>query len=148
MTDADPVAMQAAIAEARLALMAGEAPVGAALWRDGELLVAHNEVIAAADPTAHAEMQLLRLAGREWRLGDLGSARLYVTVEPCRMCRAACFYAGLRSIVFGAGLAEMSAITGHELAAANADDGLELRGGLCATECADLLRAWAARRAV
>ena len=146
MTDADSVAMQAAIAEARLALMAGEAPVGAALWRDGELLAAHNEVIGAADPTAHAEMQVLRLAGREWQLADLGDARLYVTVEPCRMCRAACFYAGLGTIVFGAGLAEMSAITGHELAAADADDGLDLRGGLCARECADLLQAWSARR--
>jgi len=146
MTDVDSAAMQAAIGEARLALMAGEAPVGAALWRGGDLLAAHNEVIGAADPSAHAEMQVLRLAGREWQLADLGDACLYVTVEPCRMCRAACFYAGLRSIVFGAGLAEMLAITGRELATADTDDGLELRGGLCAQECADLLRAWAARR--
>lgn len=148
MTDADSVAMQAAIAEARLALMAGEAPVGAALWRDGELLSAHNEVIAAADPTAHAEIQVIRLAGKRWRLADLAGARLYVTVEPCRMCRAACFYAGLKSIVFGASLSEMSAITGHELAAAGMGDGLDLRGGVRSQECADLLRAWAARRAV
>jgi len=147
MTDADSVAMQAALAEARLALMAGEAPVGAALWRDGELLAAHNEVIGAADPTAHAEMQLLRLAGREWRLADLRDARLYVTVEPCRMCRAACFYAGLKTILFGVGLAEISAITGHELGVAGDDDGLDLCGGHCEQECADLLQAWAARRA-
>jgi tRNA(adenine34) deaminase len=147
MTEADSVAMQAAIAQARLALMAGEAPVGAALWRDGELLAAHNEVIGTADSTAHAEMQLLRLAGREWRTADLRDARLFVTVEPCRMCRAACFYAGLKTILFGASLAEMTAITGHELGVADDDDGLDLRGGLCAQECTDLLRAWAARRA-
>lgn len=145
MTDADSLAMQAAIAEARQALIAGEAPVGAALWRDGELLTAHNEVIAAADPTAHAEMQVLRLAGRQWRLADLGDARLYVTVEPCRMCRAACFYAGLKTVLFGVGLTEMSAITGHELAGSDLDDGLQIRGGLHADECADLLQAWAAR---
>ena len=51
------------------------------------------------------------------------------------------------ALVFGASLAEMSAITGHELAAA-ADDGLRLRGGVHAGECADLLKAWAARRRV
>jgi len=141
--------MDAALQQARAALLAGESPVGAVLLRDGKMLAAANAVIAELDPSAHAELQVIRLAAREWRQLHLNNACLYVTVEPCRMCRAACYYAGIREIVFGASLADMQAITRAELAAsAESDDGLSLRGGCRAQDCRDLLQAWAARRPV
>jgi len=95
--------MRAAIAEARLAQAAGEVPVGAVLVVDGKIAArAHNTPIAANDPTAHAEMNLLRNAALNLRNYRLDNATVYVTLEPCIMCAGALVHARIRTLVFGA----------------------------------------------
>ncbi len=93
--------MLAALAEARKAAEAGEAPVGAVIVSaDGNLLAAAgNAPIAEHDPTAHAEIRAIRLAGA--RIGNyrLIGASLYATLEPCAMCAGAISLARIKRLV-------------------------------------------------
>lgn len=94
--------MQEALALAARAANEGEVPVGALIVRDGEILgLGWNRMIAAHDPTAHAEIQALRDAGR--RVGNyrLTGSDLYVTLEPCPMCAGAIVHARLRRVIYG-----------------------------------------------
>jgi tRNA(adenine34) deaminase len=94
--------MRAALAAARLGGAAGEVPVGAVLERDGVILsVAHNCPIRLHDPTAHAEILVLRDAARREADYRLPGTTLYVTVEPCAMCVGALVHARVRRVVFG-----------------------------------------------
>ncbi len=98
----DLVLMRAALAEARKAGETGEVPVGAVVSRDGEIVAAAgNRVIAAGDPTAHAEIRALREAAE--RIGNyrLVGCELHVTVEPCLMCAGAAAHARIRRIAYG-----------------------------------------------
>lgn len=95
--------MDEAIAEARDAPAHGDVPIGAALVRDGEVLTRnHNRREIDADPTAHAELLVVREGAR--RLGNwrLEGCTLYVTLEPCTMCAGALVLARLPRLVFGA----------------------------------------------
>ena len=95
--------MRAAIDEARLAQAAGEVPVGAVLVIDGEIVArAYNTPISANDPTAHAEINLLRAAAQSVQNYRLDNATVYVTLEPCIMCAGALVHARIRTLVFGA----------------------------------------------
>ena len=95
--------MQIAIQEATIAESEGEVPVGAILVKD-ELLIskAHNQPISKNDPTAHAEIQVLRNAGEIQKNYRLVGSTLYVTIEPCAMCLGAMMHARVNRIVFGA----------------------------------------------
>lgn len=146
MTTPDEERMGAALDAARRALLAGEAPIGACLVGDKGMLAVHNRVVSDRDPTAHAEIQAIREAARRWRDWDAATLRLYVTVEPCPMCIAACHYAGIREIVYAASLADFHEITGDELLLP-LPSGALLTGGCRREESLELLRAWAARRA-
>ena len=94
--------MDLALAQARLAEQAGEVPVGAVLVVRGEVVAAaHNSPVRLHDPTAHAEMLVLREGcGRaaNYRLPD---ATLVVTLEPCVMCAGALVNARVGRLVFG-----------------------------------------------
>jgi len=95
--------MAVALEEARRAAAAGEVPVGAVLVVDGEILAQRgNERERRRDPTAHAEMLVLRdgaaIVGG-WRLKE---ATLYVTIEPCPMCAGAIVLARIKRLVYGA----------------------------------------------
>lgn len=92
--------MARALEEAKAAAARGEVPVGAVLVdRKGEILAAAgNQVIALGDPTAHAEMLVLRVGGGK----QLPEADLYVTLEPCAMCAGAIALARVRRLYFGA----------------------------------------------
>ena len=80
-----------------------EVPVGAVLVLDGEVIAAaHNSPIADHDPTAHAEIQALRAAGKTLSNYRLDGATLYVTMEPCPMCAGAIAHARIARLVFGA----------------------------------------------
>jgi len=148
--DASPaeVFMRHALEAARRAMLAGEPPVGACLVADGEIVATlSNAVIGELDITAHAEMRVIRAACRQRRTLDLGGCTLYVTVEPCAMCLAACHYAGIADIVYGAAIADMNAVTGSELVASPDGDGvLKLAGGCLAEDCRALIAAWSASR--
>lgn len=143
---ADETLMRAALAVARRGLLAGEAPVGACIVQDGKVIAsAHTAVAGGPDATAHAEILAIRAACRSLRSATLAGCDLYVSVEPCSMCLAACHYAGIQRVFFAAGLQDMQAVTGHELAA-SAPPLLRLQGGLLAAEARELLAEWAAGR--
>lgn len=97
--------MQQALAEAEKAAAAGEVPVGAVLV-DGDsgavLAAAHNRVDTDHDPTAHAEMLVIRAVARERGEKRLEACDLYVTLEPCPMCAQAISFARLRRVYYGA----------------------------------------------
>ena len=93
----------AAFAAARAAAEAGETPVGAALVREGRVLAAAgNRVRADHDPTAHAEMLVLRAGARHLQTERLTGCDLYVTLEPCAMCAGALSLARIRRLYWAA----------------------------------------------
>jgi tRNA(adenine34) deaminase len=95
--------MELALNEAFLAQSEGEVPVGAVLVKGGKLIAtAHNQPIAKHDATAHAEIQLLRAAGKNLQNYRLTQSTLYVTLEPCTMCFGAMVHARIERIVFAA----------------------------------------------
>lgn len=94
--------MEEALAAAADAGRRGEVPVGAVVVRDGrKLAVAGNASIAEHDPTAHAEVLVLRAAGGAAGNYRLPGATLYVTVEPCAMCVGAALQARIARLVYG-----------------------------------------------
>ena len=102
-TKNDESMMRTALEEAKDALHEGEIPVGAVIAR-GDVLVAraHNTRERSCDPTAHAEINVLRMAAKQtgrWRMDDL---TLYVTLEPCPMCAGAIAMSGVKRLVFSA----------------------------------------------
>jgi len=95
--------MALALEQAKKAEEHGEVPVGAVLVKDGLLVAkAHNQPISTNDPTAHAEIQLLRIAGGKIANYRLTNTTLYVTLEPCAMCLGAIMHARIKRLVFGA----------------------------------------------
>jgi tRNA(Arg) A34 adenosine deaminase TadA len=140
--------MRIALTMAERGVAAGGAPVGACVVRSGVVVSrGQNSVVANLDVTAHAEIVVIRDACRELQTLSLPDCQLYVTVEPCAMCLAACTYAGISHVYFGAGIDAMHAITGNELPSnLNLGSGKlkvpQLTGGVLADECAALLHAW------
>jgi len=135
--------MRAALEQARLAIGAGEVPIGAVVVSDGEIIArAFNQPIRAVDPTAHAEVLALRAAAQ--RIGNyrLTGAMLYVTVEPCLMCVGALVHARIKEVVFGAveprSGALVSTVRGHEIAGLN--HRLTVTGGVLEADCRDLIQ--------
>jgi tRNA(Arg) A34 adenosine deaminase TadA len=102
MTDAQAIAL--ALAQAQAAGARGEVPVGAVLLApDGTLLAADgNRIVEARDPTAHAEMLVLRAGAAAIGNERLTGAGLFVSLEPCAMCAAAASLARVGRIVFAA----------------------------------------------
>ena len=95
--------MREALDQARRGLAAGEVPVGAVLVvGDQAIARAFNQPIGANDPTAHAEVLVLREAARVLGNYRLTEATVYVTVEPCLMCVGAMVHARVREVVYGA----------------------------------------------
>ena len=95
--------MKIAIYEANLAKNEGEIPVGAILIKNDKLIAsAHNQPIINHDPTAHAEVEVIRKAGKKLKNYRLERSTLYVTLEPCAMCLGAIMHARIERIVFGA----------------------------------------------
>ncbi len=95
--------MALALEEARAAAARGEVPIGAVLVRDGTVLARDgNRTLELNDPTAHAEMLVIRKAGSVLGSQRLIDCDLYVTLEPCPMCAAAISFARIRRLYFAA----------------------------------------------
>lgn len=95
--------MQAALVLAKQAQEGGEVPVGAVVVRDGIIIgKGFNRPIAAADPSAHAEIMALRDAANYLANYRLPGCTLYVTLEPCVMCIGAIFHARIQRLVYAA----------------------------------------------
>ena len=98
---ADP--MSVAFDEARAAALRGEAPIGAALVREGAVIAREgNRTREYSDPTAHAELLVLREAAAKLGSERLAACDLYVTLEPCAMCAGAISHAGIRRLYYAA----------------------------------------------
>jgi tRNA(adenine34) deaminase len=139
----DSEAIEAALAEARLAGEAGEVPIGAVVVLDGKILVrAQNRVLRDLDPTAHAEIVALRAAAAALGNYRLMGCTLYVTLEPCAMCAGAMIHARLDRLVFAAADPKAGAC-GSVLAVVNhpqLNHQMQVEQGILAEESAELLR--------
>jgi len=95
--------MREALIEGKIALLAGEVPVGSVVVAaDGQIVGrGFNQPIGANDPTAHAEIQALRDAARLLGNYRLNGTTLYVTVEPCPMCAGALIHSRVDRLVYG-----------------------------------------------
>ena len=125
--------MDAAIEQARLALAAGEVPIGAVLVIDDEIVArAFNQPISACDPTAHAEVLVLREAARVVGNYRLTAADVYVTLEPCLMCVGALVHARVRKLIFAAAEPKTGALvsTARALETPGLNHRFEFAGGV------------------
>lgn len=141
----DQAWMRQALTQAALAGANGEVPVGAVLVRNDDLLaVAYNCSIGTSDPTAHAEMGVLRAAGRSERNYRLPDTTLYVTLEPCAMCAGALVHARVRRLVFGASDPRVGAAGSvfNLVADPRLNHRLAVTGGILAFDCEAMLRAF------
>lgn len=142
-TSTDIQWMMLAIEQAKQAQEVGEAPVGAILIQNNQLIVsAHNQPISNNDPTAHAEIQLLRAAGKQLNNYRLSNTTLYVTLEPCAMCLGAIVHARVSRIVFGA-YDQKSGVCGSciDLSSSQCfNHSISIQGGILADRCKDLLQ--------
>jgi tRNA(adenine34) deaminase len=149
MKDADIQFMQEALAEARSAAAAGEVPIGAVLVHNGQILArSGNCTIRDNDPTAHAEILVLREAAR--RLGNyrLAGATLYVTIEPCSMCAGAVIQARVPRLVYGADDPKGGAVRTcfQILSDPRLNHQVEVTSGVLAAECAAVIQSFFAER--
>ncbi len=135
--------MQAALDQAGLALAAGEVPIGAVLVV-GDVIVARafNQPIGAVDPTAHAEVLVLREAARTLGNYRLVEARVYVTVEPCLMCVGALVHARVRDLVYGATEPKTGALVSsmRALETPGLNHRFAVTGGVLEPECRGLIQ--------
>lgn len=134
--------MRMALEEAVTAFQEGEVPVGAVLVMGGEVLArAHNRCEALSDPTAHAEMLVLREACSLVGNYRLSGGRLYVTVEPCVMCAGAIHLARLERVVFGCPDQKAGAMGSRYSMHTDGrlNHALEVRSGVLETDCGLLM---------
>ena len=135
--------MQLALEQAKAGAVAGEVPVGAVVVKNGEVIAsAHNAPLGLKDPTAHAEVNALRLAAQVLGNYRLEGCTLYVTLEPCAMCSGAAMHARLARVVYGA----TEPKTGAAGSVLNLFDNpqlnhhTQLTGGVLASECVQELQ--------
>jgi tRNA(adenine34) deaminase len=135
--------MGRALVQARAAALRGEVPVGAVLvGAEGMLAEAGNGPIGRQDPTAHAEILVLRAGASTRGNYRLSGTTLYVTLEPCLMCMGALLHARVDRLVYGAvdpksGAADSLYSIGRDC---RLNHSLTVSGGVLAAECAELLR--------
>ena len=135
--------MTGALQLAEVAASMGEVPVGAVLTKDHQIVAeGHNLTVTSNDPTAHAEMVVIREAAQKlggWRLTD---CTLYVTLEPCAMCAGALVLSRVSRLVFGASdpKAGMVGSLGNLAQDERLNHWIDVRGGMLADAAGDLLR--------
>jgi tRNA(adenine34) deaminase len=147
--DPDLLFMQQALEEAHSAALAGEVPIGAILVRDGDLIArSGNRTIRDIDPTAHAEMVVLREAARVIGNHRLARVTLYVTLEPCSMCAGALIQARVPRLVYGCDDSKGGAVRTcfQLLSDARLNHRVEIASGILADDCAAVLQKFFAAR--
>ena len=141
--------MEMALQEARDCAAAGEVPIGALLVQNGQILAqGGNRTIRDCDPTAHAEIVVLREAAKKLGNYRLAETTLYVTLEPCAMCAGAIVQARVPRVVYGADDPKGGAFrTCFELlTSAKLNHQVEVTPGLLSEEAASLLQSFFAAR--
>lgn len=141
--------MQQALLLAEKAEQQDEVPVGAVIVKDNQLVAeGWNQPIQSHDPSAHAEMQAMRAAGKALNNYRLIDTTLYVTLEPCSMCVGAMVHARIKRVVFGAYDARTGACGSvtNLAGAAHHNHKIEVSGGVLEEECRELLQAFFRRK--
>jgi tRNA(adenine34) deaminase len=142
--------MRLALDQARMASMHGDVPVGAVIIdQTGDLLAAAgNEREIRHDPTAHAEILVLREASRRLRSWRLTGLTLVVTLEPCTMCAGALVLARVARLIFGAFDSKAGAVSSlfDVVRDPRLNHRVEVRGGVLEAECSGLLKDFFASR--
>lgn len=154
----DEFFMRMALAQAAEAAALGEVPVGAVLVASGEaewaarvMARGHNCPIKSHDPTAHAEIEVIREAAKVTRNYRLDGATLYVTLEPCTMCVGALVHARVRRVVFAASEPKAGALKSARALMDAEQSGyfnhrFEWQGGVLQEESAEMLSAFFRQR--
>ena len=141
--------MKESLAEARQALQESEVPIGCLALHEGLIIArAHNQREAWQDPTAHAEIIVLREAARKLGRWRLTGVTLYVTVEPCAMCAGALVMARIDRLVYGCTDPKAGACGSvfDILRDPRLNHRLEMNGGVLETECQAILKDFFAKR--
>lgn len=129
--------MRRALELAKRAQDEGEVPIGALVVSDNGILgEGWNRPVAAADPTAHAEIEAMRAAAARTKNYRLTGTTLYVTLEPCDMCVGAMFHARIARVVYGATDPKKQVLK----------NSVKIEGGVLAGECGQILSAFFAAR--
>jgi tRNA(adenine34) deaminase len=147
--ETDIAFMQTALDEARSAAAAGEVPIGAVLVHEGRVLArSGNRTIRDCDPTAHAEIMVIREAARLLSNHRMAGTTLYVTLEPCSMCAGAIIQARIPRLVYGADDPKGGAVRScfEILTNATLNHQVEVVPGLLAADCASILQSFFAAR--
>ena len=135
--------MLLALQQARLAAQSNEVPVGAVLVDQDRNLIAsgYNHPITANDPTAHAEIVVIREAASQMDNYRLPNTTIYVTIEPCAMCVGALVQARVSRIVYGAPEPKTGAIQSahHLFDSGEFNHCPEITGGILKDECSILM---------
>lgn len=135
--------MLSALREAKKAYLLGEVPVGAVIVKDGKIIArGHNQNITKNDPTAHAEIVVLRKAAKKIGNYRLTDTDMYVTVEPCPMCAGALVYARIKKVFYatedpksGACRSVFNIVNNKKL-----NHRINFESGLCKEEAKNLLQ--------
>jgi tRNA(adenine34) deaminase len=141
--------MQQALAEAQSAADAGEVPIGAVIVSEGKILSrSGNRTIRDNDPTAHAEIVVLREAARLLGNYRLAATTLYVTIEPCTMCAGAIVQARVPRLVYGADDPKGGAVRScfAILSDSRLNHQVEVMSGVLASEAGSILQSFFAAR--
>lgn len=141
--------MRRALELAQQAALEGEVPVGAVLIKDGKLIAeGWNRPIAENDPSGHAEMRVLRQAGKVLENYRLTGTTLYVTLEPCPMCAGAMVHARVGRVVYATADPRTGAAGSvfNLLQSDALNHRCEVEAGLLAEESAALLQDFFRRR--
>jgi tRNA(adenine34) deaminase len=135
--------MKMALREAEEAGRKGEVPVGAILVKEDRVLAKdHNRCIELNDPTAHAEVLVLRKGGKALGNYRLNNTVLYVTTEPCPMCVSAMIHGRISRLVFGAPEPKFGAVESKfRLLEGNGfNHKVKVEQGVLEKECAEILK--------
>src|SRR6202521_5119258 len=135
--------MEEALRAPQRALEAGEVPVGAVVVHAGRIVGrGWNRNLTDSDPTAHAEVVALRQAAASVGNHRLEGCQLFATIEPCAMCAGAMVHARIQRLVYGAQDPKAGAV--HSVMAVlnhpQLNHKVEVRGGVLAGRCAELLQ--------
>lgn len=134
--------MREALNEAKLAERNQEVPIGAVITQSGKIIArSHNKTIQNNDPTAHAEIAVIREAAKNLNNHRLNHTALYITLEPCLMCYGAIIQARIPEVYFGAydkrtgvfsqpNLSNLLSLNHHP----------KWDGGILETECSNILQ--------
>ncbi len=135
--------MRLALAEAKK----GDAPYGAVIVKDNEVVaIAHNTVRRDNDPSAHAEINVIRSLTAKLKNPSLEGYSIYTTGEPCPMCATACVWSGVSEIIYGASIEDLISINQSQVnisceeVIAKSFRSIKVTKGLLKNECLQLFK--------